>query len=396
MSQLVETAYGEQRVAFIFNPVSGTQDPAARRSRLEELTRDAGLTCELQETDLEEGARPLAQKALQDGLERIIVSGGDGSVAEAAEVIAGTDVILGVVPGGTGNLLAVNLGLPSDPAAALRGALNEDYQALDVGRANGRVFLIVAGMGADARMVQDADRELKRRWGALAYFIAAWRNLGRPLCRYRITIDGETYLRRAQTVLVGNLGRITGGVELIPGADPTDGLLDVAIIRARHFRDVATVALRAIFGRHQSDNLTEIHRGRRVVIEAEQPQPAELDGNDIGDTRRLVVEVQPAALRLARPEPASLPFPDPAVLVAEVAARPLWIPLAAGAATAAVLSWRGRRATAEGKEPDRLSRCAIPAGLLVGAAVGIAVCRKRDTNSEPPQDGAAPPQAQGQ
>lgn len=373
MSQLAEAACGQERVAFIFNPVSGTQDPAARRSRLEQLSREVGLTCRLDETDLQEGARPLARRALEDGIQRVIVSGGDGSVAEAAEVIAGTDVILGVVPGGTGNLLAVNLGLPNDPAAAIRGAINEDYQALDVGRANGRVFLIVAGIGADARMVQDADRELKQRWGALAYFIAAWRNLGRPLVRYRITIDGETYTRRAQTVLVGNLGRITGGVELIPGADPTDGVLDVAIIRARNFRDIVIVALRAILGRHQSDNLTEIHRGRKIVIEAQQPQPAEIDGNDIGETRRLVVEVEPGALKLARPAPTPSPFPDPAALVAEVAARPLWIPLLAGMGTYAVLKWKAKHDEDAGKESNAVVRHPWLAGVLAATIVGLAV-----------------------
>lgn len=385
VSQLAETACGQERVAFIFNPVSGTQDPATRRSRLEQLSREVGLTCKLDETDLQDGARPLARQALEDGIQRVIVSGGDGSVAEAAEVIAGTDVILGVVPGGTGNLLAVNLGLPNDPAAAIRGAMNQDYQSLDVGRANGRVFLIVAGIGADARMVQDADRELKRRWGALAYFIAAWRNLGRPLVRYRITVDGETYTRRAQTVLVGNLGRITGGVELIPGADPTDGLLDVAIIRARNFRDIAIVALRAILGRHQSDNLTEIHRGRRIVIETAHPQPAEIDGNDIGETGRLVVEVEPGALKLARPEPAANPFPDPAALVAEVAARPLWIPLLAGVGTYALLKWKASHDENSGQAANAVTRHPWLAGVLAASIVGLAVGRTRH-NAEPPVD----------
>jgi len=373
VSQLVESDCSQERVAFIFNPVSGTQDPVARRTRLEQLAQEVGLSCELGETDLKEGSRPLAQKAVSDGMDRIIVSGGDGSIAEAAEVIAGTDIVLGVVPGGTGNLLALNLGLPTDPATAIRVAASGSPRAIDVGRANGRVFLIVAGIGADAQMVQDADRDLKRRWGALAYFIAAWRNLGRPLGRYRITIDGKTFYRRAQTILVGNMGRITGGVELIPGTDPADGMFDVAVIRARHFRDVVTVGLRAILGRHQSDNLTETFRGRRIVIETNRPQPYEVDGNDLGETRRLEITLQPKALKLACPESTAPSFPNPAALIAEVQARPYWMPLLVGVGTGAFLAAWAHRDRRNGTEPGIATRHPVAIGALTAVALSVAV-----------------------
>jgi len=383
VSQLLEADCAQERVALIFNPMSGTQDPVARRSKLEQLAREAGLTCELGETDQKEGAKPLALRALKDGVDRIIVSGGDGSVAEAAEVVAGTDVVLGVVPGGTGNLLALNLGLSTDPATAVRVASSATPRAIDVGRANGRVFLIVAGIGADAQMVQDADRDLKRRWGVLAYFIAAWRNLGRPLGRYRITIDGQTFYRRAQTILVANLGRITGGVELIPGANPEDGMFDVAVIRARHFRDVVTVGLRAILGRHQSDNLTQTFRGRRITIETSRPQPIEVDGNDLGETRRLEITLQPKALKLAVPETSAPGFPHPAALVAEVAARPLWVPLVAGLTTCTALAIRARYARRQGVEPDWAARHPAVVGTTVAALVGAVIVHNSNAATVP-------------
>jgi hypothetical protein len=252
-------------------------------------------------------------------------------------------------------------------------------RSIDVGRANGRVFLIVAGIGADAQMVQDADRELKRRWGVLAYFIAAWRNLGRPLGRYRITIDGHAFYRRAQTILIGNMGRITGGVELIPGTDPADGVFEVAIIRARHFRDVVTVGLRAILGRHQSDDLTQTFQGRHIVIETNRPQPIEVDGNDLGETRRLEITLQPKALKIACPESAAPIFPSPAALVAEVQARPLWVPLIIGFGTGAILALRARRARQEGKTPDPLAKHAIIAGAITLGAAGLLLARKTAT-----------------
>jgi YegS/Rv2252/BmrU family lipid kinase len=372
LAELLESVCDLKRVAFIFNPVSGTQEKVARRKRLEELAQDAGLTCELGETDIELGARPLAEKALADGMERVLISGGDGSVAEAAGVLAGTDVAIGVIPGGTGNLLALNLGLPTDPAAAFRAATTGSMRAIDVGRANGHVFLIVAGMGADARMVRDADRSLKKRWGVLAYFIAAIKNLGRPLSRFRVTVDGVTVSRRAQTIMVGNLGKITAGLELIPGADPADGVLEVTVIRARAFQDIALVLFRTLLGQHQSDNLTEIRRGRHIVIEADQPQPIEVDGNHIGSTRRLEVTVEPGALKILTPEQAPSLLPDPAALIAEVS-KPHWTPLFAGVGTAVVLTLRARSMQAQGERPDLVTRHPLLSGLAVATVVGAVV-----------------------
>src|SRR5439155_4941932 len=156
---------------------------------------------ELGETDREQGATPLARKALAAGMERLLVSGGDGSVTEAADVLAGSPVALAVLPGGTGNLLALNLGVPSDAEAAMRLALTGEVRPVDVGRANGKVFLIMAGVGVDAHMVRDADRNMKERLGVLAYFWAILRNLGRNDTRYDITIDDRLLHRRAKSVL---------------------------------------------------------------------------------------------------------------------------------------------------------------------------------------------------
>jgi diacylglycerol kinase (ATP) len=182
-------------VALVFNPAAGDEDPGVRRSALEELAKAAGLTCELAETDVVLGAHPAAEKAVADGMERLIVCGGDGSVAEAAHALAGTTTSLAVVPGGTANLLAVNLGIPTDREEAMRFALASAAQPTDVARTNVGAFLIAAGMGLDARIMRGADRALKNRYGHLAYFISGWRNLGRPHQRYTIAVDGATLQR---------------------------------------------------------------------------------------------------------------------------------------------------------------------------------------------------------
>lgn len=300
MPELIETRCAPERVALIFNPASGTGDGEARREKLQALAREAGLTCELAETDVDRGAAPLAERALAEGMERVLVSGGDGSVMEAAGILAGSDTALAVIPGGTGNLLALNLELPTDAGEAMKLALTGEAVPTDVGRANGQVFLIMAGIGADGRMIREADRELKKRLGPLAYFVAAWHSIGRSRISYRITIDGRRIRRRAHTVMVANLGRVTGGVELVPDADPTSGRLQVAILRARGPWDLAKVALNAVLRRPQSQNLLEIRHGREVLIETRRPQPVQVDGNEAGTMRRLHVTIDPGALRIVR------------------------------------------------------------------------------------------------
>jgi diacylglycerol kinase (ATP) len=348
MPGVLEPQCDLERVAFIFNPVSGTEDPKLRRARLETLARAAGLTRALRETDAERGAAPLARDAVEHGMQRVLVSGGDGSVMEAAGALAGTGAALAVVPGGTGNLLAVNLGLPGDPEAALSLALTGDARPIDVGRANGEVFLVMAGIGADARMVRDADRELKRRLGFLAYFVAAVRQLGRPRGLYTITIDGRSIRRSAHSVIIANLGRVTGGVELVRGSDPDDGLLEVAILRARTFRHLAVVAWKALSGTLRSDEMLEIRRGREILVETRRPQPVQIDGNEAGVTTRLEVHVEPGALRIVRPAPGDeVTAPLPLVLTG---ASRNWVPIAAAAGLLLAVAYVVRRRRAKSSE----------------------------------------------
>jgi diacylglycerol kinase (ATP) len=345
---LLEATCDRERVAIIFNPASGGGDSEIRRSGLEELARSAGLSCELQETELDHGAGPLAAQAVADCMERVIVSGGDGSLREAAHALAGTAISLAVVPGGTGNLLAMNLGIPTDREEAMCLALSGEAKPMDVGRANGKVFLVAAGMGLDAQLIGDADRELKDGFGKLAYAIALVRNLGRRHIRYTVTIDGVRRRRHGQMVLIANLGRITGGLELVRGSDPDDGLLEVAILRTRRLRDFALIALRAILSRPGDQTLLELHQGRHIVVETRRPQPMQIDGDEVGPTTRLEVTVEPGALLLVRPDAPVDPTPLE-VLAPTAGGRPR-LPLAVGAGLLSMAAlWIAQRRLSEGR-----------------------------------------------
>jgi diacylglycerol kinase (ATP) len=389
-TKILETVCDLERVAIIFNPASGAEDVETRRAALEELVHTAGLACELAETDENRGAGPLAQEAVADGMERVLVSGGDGSVMEAAGALAGTGVALAVLPGGTGNLLSLNMGLPTEAEAAMQVALTGEARPMDVGRADGTVFLMTAGMGMDAAMIRDADRELKDRLGVLAYFVAALRNIRRPPTPYSITIDGRSFQRRAQTVMVANLGRITGGVTLVPDTDPEDGQLEVAIVRARGVWDLSAVAWRALLGQLRGEPLLEVHRGREIVIETGTPQPVQLDGNEAEPTTRMEVHVEPGALRLVRTPDSEEVDAKRAVVPAAALSRARSLgasPLVLGTGAAALLSLRARTVRARGHKPGPVTRHPFLVGLSVGLASWL--LQRRARGGRTPVDGPA-------
>ncbi|MYT19707.1 diacylglycerol kinase, partial [Streptomyces sp. SID7760] len=169
----------------------------------------------------------------------VVVCGGDGTVRACADVLAGSGIPLAIVPCGTGNLLARNLGLPSAPAAALEEGLSGQAVGLDVGRLEGdgltpTRFVVMAGAGFDAAMVRDASERLKARLGWVAYVVAALRHLRDPRMRLSIRLDGGAPLeRRARMVVIGNVGSLQGGLPLLPDARPDSGRLELVLLDPR-------------------------------------------------------------------------------------------------------------------------------------------------------------------
>jgi len=193
-----------------------------------------------------------ARAALADGPDLLLVWGGDGTVQRAVDVVARTresQAPVAVIPAGTSNLFAGNLGIPHDLAAALDVALGDERKVIDVGSFNGERFGVMAGVGFDALMIGDASRSLKDRLGRVAYIYTGVKNLRRASVQAQIDIDGEPWFRgRASCVLVGNMGDLFGGITLFPDADPADGHLDVGVLQAEKLTDWTRLAGRALTG----------------------------------------------------------------------------------------------------------------------------------------------------
>jgi YegS/Rv2252/BmrU family lipid kinase len=288
-------------VAVIFNPATGGGETADRKRDTEQALQGAGLDVLWLETTREDPGQGLTRGAVEQGVDLVIAQGGDGTVMACVTGLAGTDVPLAVLPGGTGNLLATNFDIPSDLEDAVQIALEGDRVRLDVAAMDDDRFVVMGGIGFDAAMLRDADPNLKEHLGAVAYLLSGLRNLRRRRSRYRLRLDDRPPIDRVgQGVLIGNLGRLQGGLPIMPDARPDDGLLDVAVLETRTVLDWLTLAVRVLLRRRKDPQL-ELFQARRVEVSCDRPQPVERDGDLAGARDHLLVEVVPAALTLCVP-----------------------------------------------------------------------------------------------
>jgi diacylglycerol kinase family enzyme len=255
-------------------------------------------------TTPEDPGRGQTRQAVRDGVDVVFACGGDGTVMACATELAGTRVALAVLPSGTGNLLAANLGLPGDVAAAVAVATAGRRRRIDVGACDEHCFTVMAGMGFDAAMLDASPEGLKARLGWPAYILGGLRRLRDRPMRVRVQLDNRPALRRrARSVLVANVGRLQGGIELLPAAQPDDGLFEVAILSPRHVRDWVALAV-AVLRRRPAVPRLETFTATRVRVLSDRPQPREVDGDLITPGPRLEVVLRQAALTVCVPAPA--------------------------------------------------------------------------------------------
>lgn len=232
---------GEQarspRSAVVVNPVK-VEDLDALRHTVEDTLAAAGWPAPLwYETTVEDPGRGQTEQALAAGAEVVFACGGDGTVRACVSALVGTEVALAVLPQGTGNLLAANLGLSTDLAAGLAVAVERGRRLLDVGEVDGQHFAVMAGMGFDAQMLAATSETTKRRIGWPAYVVGAMRHLRDRPMRVSIRLDDQPPItRRVRSVLVANVGRLQGGVTLLTDAAPDDGYFDIAVLSPRNLR----------------------------------------------------------------------------------------------------------------------------------------------------------------
>jgi diacylglycerol kinase family enzyme len=306
---LDEDAPPLKRAGIIVNPTKFTDLDAVRaRVTTTCLAQGWGEPIWLETTIADPGTGQ-ARRAVEEGAAVVCPLGGDGTVRAVATALVGTETPLGPLPGGTGNLLARNLDLPFDSIEkALVVALTGQNVRIDVGRLSvdpsgqhavpdEHLFLVMAGVGLDAAIMAGAQERLKARVGSAAYVVSGFQNFLGPQFRVRMKVDGEgEFARRTRTVIVGNCGRLFGGLVLMPGARLDDGVLDSVVLSPRGVVGWSAVAGHVVTRQRRGHPLIDRHAGQEIHIELDRPQEVQLDGDTIGTARSMTARVDPLAL----------------------------------------------------------------------------------------------------
>ncbi len=292
------------RALLIVNPVAARTDTRTP-DRVCEVLRSAGWSVEQVTTTTSTDAREFARQAVGAGIDTVAVFGGDGTTMQAAASLIGTEVALGLIPGGTGNLLAGNLRIPGNPLKAARVLTGGRRRVIDVGRmeeAGGtHYFGVTCGAGADAWVMGQTLTRHKRRWGIGAYLATTARLLPRlrnTPCT--VTVDGEVLQLNVVLMLVLNCGEmIPPLVRVRPEISPEDGVLDFVAVSADSPWEGMRGLVRAVVQgyRKRIGNVPYIRyaRGRHFRVETADPLPAQFDGDPVGTTP-FTAEVVPRAL----------------------------------------------------------------------------------------------------
>lgn len=246
------------------------------------------------------------REALDKGADLIFVWGGDGSIQRAIDAVVGgkkkSRPTLAILPAGTANLLATNLGIPKDLDQAVQIGLHGADRVIDVGRMNGEHFAVMAGMGLDSLMIREADGGLKDRLGRAAYVWTGARAVRRKPIETKVQIDGHTWFEgEASCVLIGNVGEILGGINAFEQAKTDDGLLDIAVITAEGALQWARTLARATFGHAEKSKLVQVTTATKIRVTSKKSLPYEMDGGARPKTKDLKVRVVPAAVTIRVP-----------------------------------------------------------------------------------------------
>ena len=294
----------------IHNPAAGARHPERFRNRIAAEVGRRRERVEVCTTTGAGAARELARRAVEEGISRVIVAGGDGTISEVATAIAGGATILGVIPGGTGNQLAFELGLPLALDRAVAVAMGDSLRRIDVGWVDGRAFTAMAGAGIDAAVIGGADPRTKRWAGKMAYIASALRAVSDlPRSRLVIRVDERTWKGDGIGVLVANVPRLrvpflAHGLTVVPGGSVEDGLLDCCALAVDGVPGLAREVWLGLRGADGGGSDLQYLRGRTIVVEADPPLGVQVDG-DLAGTTPFRAEVRPGALVVAAPRPGS-------------------------------------------------------------------------------------------
>jgi diacylglycerol kinase (ATP) len=317
---MTATEQAQARIFVVLNPMAGSANAADVRQA---LARQLGeqIQADFYETtgDQAEDIVAIVRAELANNPSVVVAGGGDGTISQVAEALIGTDTCLGIIPIGTANIFARELGIPLELEAACALLNSQPHTtSVDAMKVGEQYFVLQIGIGIDSLMIRDTDRQSKRRFGRAAYMWTAFtRLIGYQPMRFTIVADGKRMRPRASQVLIAN-GGVLGAPPFRwgPNIRPDDGKIDVCIVSARTALDYMGLIWHTLLGQQRRDrNVRYLTAERSIAISADQPLPIQADGEIIGDTP-LQIQVVPDALKVI--VPATMP-PAAAVAMSKVA-----------------------------------------------------------------------------
>jgi len=305
-----------KRAAVIYNPTKVTDWVTFRRHVEYELRTRGWDKALWLETSTDDPGRAMTAQAVREGVDLVLGAGGDGTIRVICSGLAGSGISFGLIPAGTGNLLARNLGIPLDEAAALDVAFDGldkeiDLVALSVDGGPEDHFAVMAGIGIDAVIMEGTNPVLKRTVGSAAYFLSAAQHAGHPALQATIRVDdGPTLTRKAHVIIIGNVGFLQGKIPLIPGARADDGLLDLLVASPRRVRDWVRLTTQVLTRQQRTDSQLDRLTGRRVTIKVDGRDHFQMDGDTVGECSTMTAEIRPGALRMRIPRDSAMARPE--------------------------------------------------------------------------------------
>ena len=283
------------RTLVILNPAAKSERAVGFSSRVEDL---AAASSVVRLTAGPGEARALAEAAVGEGFEQVIAAGGDGTINEVVNGLAGSNVPLGVLPLGSMNVFAIQLGLPKDLRECWEVIQSGHVREIDLARANGHAFVQMGGVGLDAQALQATSRDSKRNFGPLSYVLAAAQIAARKPPCLLVSHGSETV--EGSLALIGN-GRYYGGpFPVFPKARMDDGLLDVLVFKNLSYFDIVRYMQGVLFGTHVSMEDVTYFTAACVTVTSDEPVPAEVDGEVIGQVP-VTFDLHPRRLRVLSP-----------------------------------------------------------------------------------------------
>ena len=289
------------RIHVVINPAAGQPEPILHV--LNDVFRPADVKWDVSITQRYGDATRQARQAAESGADIVVACGGDGTVMEVVNGLVGTDVPLGILPGGTGNVLSIELDIPqsSEEAARLLAGEEGEIRQVDLGQCGETYFLLRVAVGYDAQRINLTTRELRDRFGRFAYFVAGLQAIPESRAvRYLVTLNGEQLEVEGFTCLVANAGSMgIKGMSLASDVSISDGLLDIFVVRDFDFQSLTATAA-SILDKPLDPERFRHWQAREITISTDPPQPVVGDGESWGETP-IEVKVLPRAVHVVAP-----------------------------------------------------------------------------------------------